>query len=157
MSQETDGKKMIAVNKKAHFNYHILETFQAGIALMGTEVKALREKRVQMGEANVGINNGEAFLYNCHIAEYSHGNINNHEPLRIRKLLLHRKEINRFVGFIREQGHTIIPLRIYFQRGKVKVDIAHAKGKKLFDKRDDMKKKVADREIAQNLKRNLRQ
>lgn len=157
MKKPSDGRKAICANKKARLNYHILETMQAGIVLTGTEVKSLRLNRVTINEANVGIRDGEAFLYNCHIAEYSHGNIWNHAPLRIRKLLLHKKEIMKLIGFIKEKGQTIIPLKMYFERGKVKIDIAQAQGKKLFDKREDMKKKTADREIAQSMKRNIHQ
>ena len=155
MKKPSDGTKTIVVNKKARLNYHVLETYQAGLVLVGTEVKSLREGRVNLGEANIGIKDGEAFLYNCHIAEYSHGNIWNHEPLRIRKLLLHKKEVMELLGFIKEKGNTIIPLKMCFEKGKVKIDIASAQGKKLYDKREDMKKKTADREIAQSMKRNF--
>jgi len=155
MAKHYEGQKVVCANKKARLNYHVLEIMQAGIVLTGTELKSLRLNRATISEANVGIKNGEAFLYNCHIAEYSHGNIWNHAPLRIRKLLLHKKEIMRLVGFVKEKGQTIIPLKMYFEKGKVKVDIAQAQGKKLYDKREDMKKKTADREIAQSMKRNL--
>ncbi len=150
------GRKVIAVNRRARHDYFIEETYQAGICLLGTEVKSLREGRVNLKEANCGIRDGEVFLYNCHISPYSHGNINNHEPLRIRKLLLHKSQIRKLIGILKEKGMTLIPLQIYFERGRVKLDLGLCKGKKLYDKREDMKKKAAVREMQQHIKQNLR-
>ncbi len=150
MSNDTSSatpKKIVANNRKARHQYHILETLQAGIALKGTEVKSIREGRVNLNESFAAINEGEAYLMDCHISPYSHGNINNHEPTRPKKLLLHKREIIKLFGKLQTKGLTMIPLRMYFERGKVKVDIAMARGKKLHDKREDMKKRDLEREM----------
>jgi SsrA-binding protein len=152
MKKDT-GRKIISVNKDARFRYFIEDTFEAGIALTGTEVKSLRAGKVQMSDAYVFIRNGEAFLSNMHIAEYTHGNRENHNPLRERKLLLHRKELDSMASATHEQGRTIVPTQMYFVKGKAKVEIGIAKGKKLHDKRADVKEKEAKREMDRNRKR----
>jgi len=144
--------KVICQNRKAYHDYHIEETFEAGIALSGTEVKSLREGKANVKESYVIIKDHEVFLLNCHISPYSHGNIMNHDPLRTRKLLLHRKEINRLWGKTAMRGFTLIPLKIYFKGPVAKVEIALAKGKKLFEKRETIKEKDARREIARAIR-----
>lgn len=146
--------KTVATNRKAYHDYFIQETYEAGISLKGTEVKSLREGKANLKDSYVLIKNSEAFLLNCHISPYSHGNIQNHEPLRTRKLLLHKREIEKLWGKIRETGLTLIPLKIYFSRGKAKVEIGLAKGKRQYEKRDSIKKKEAKREIERHLKSN---
>ena len=147
------GTKTVATNKKAYHDYFIQETYEAGISLKGTEVKSLREGKANLKEGYVLIKKSEAFLLNCHISPYSHGNISNHEPLRTRKLLLHKREIERLWGKIRETGLTLIPLKIYFSKGKAKVEIGLGKGKRQYEKRDSIKKKEAKIEIERHLKR----
>ena len=144
--------KVICQNRKAYHDYHIEETFEAGIALSGTEVKSLREGKANVKESYVIIKDHEVFLLNCHISHYSHGNIMNHDPLRTRKLLLHRKEINKLWGKTAMRGFTLIPLKIYFKGPVVKVEIALARGKKLFEKRETIKEKDARREIARAIR-----
>ena len=144
--------KVICQNRKAYHDYHIEETFEAGIALSGTEVKSLREGKANIKDSYVIIKDHEVFLLNCHISHYSHGNIMNHDPLRTRKLLLHRKEINKLWGKTAMRGFTLIPLKIYFKGPVAKVEIALARGKKLFEKRETIKEKDARREIARAIK-----
>src|SRR4030067_2562794 len=144
--------KVICQNRKAYHDYHIEETFEAGIALSGTEVKSLREGKENIKDSYVIIKDHEVFLLNCHISHYSHGNIMNHDPMRTRKLLLHRKEINRLWGKTAMRGFTLIPLKIYFKGPVAKVEIALAKGKKLFEKRETIKEKDARREIARAIR-----
>ncbi len=144
--------KTIATNRKAYHDYHIQETHEAGISLLGTEVKSLREGRANLKEGYVLIKDGEAFLLNCHISPYSHGNQLNHEPLRTRKLLLHKNEITKLWGSVSQKGLTLVPLKIYFKHGKAKVEIGLAKGKRQYEKRDTIKKKEADREIERHMK-----
>jgi len=144
--------KVICQNRKAYHDYHIEETFEAGIALSGTEVKSIREGKANIKDSYVIIKDHEVFLLNCHISHYSHGNIMNHDPLRTRKLLLHRKEINRLWGKTAMRGFTLIPLKIYFKGPVAKVEIALARGKKLFEKRETIKEKDARREIARAIK-----
>jgi len=139
--------KIISQNRKAYHDYHIEETVESGIALLGTEVKSLREGRANLKDSYVILKSGEAFLLNCHISPYSHGNIMNHEPLRTRKLLMHRKEIDRLRGKVEGKGFTLIPLKLYFKDSFVKVEIGLARGKKLFEKRDTIKEREAKREI----------
>lgn len=146
-AKQSEGQKIAATNRKARFEYHILETFQAGIALQGTEVKSVREGKVNLGDSFGNIKHGELYLCDCHISPYSHGNYANHEPLRPRKLLMHKREIIRLFTKTQIKGLTLIPLKMYFQNGRVKVDIALAKGKKQFDKRDDIKSRDIDREM----------
>ena len=144
--------KVICQNRKAYHDYHIEETFEAGIALSGTEVKSLREGKANVKDSYVIIKDNEVSLLNCHISPYSHGNIMNHDPLRTRKLLLHRKEINRLWGKTAMRGFTLIPLKIYFKGPYAKIEIALARGKKLFEKRETIKEKEARREIARAMK-----
>ena len=144
--------KVICQNRKAYHDYQIDETFEAGIALSGTEVKSLREGKANIKDSYVIIKDHEVFLLNCHISHYSHGNIMNHDPLRTRKLLLHRKEINRLWGKTAMRGFTLIPLKIYFKGPVAKIEIALARGKKLFEKRETIKEKDARREIARAIK-----
>ncbi|MGF7018578.1 SsrA-binding protein [Lachnospiraceae bacterium PF1-21] len=148
--------KMIANNKKAYHDYFILETYEAGIALAGTEVKSLRSGSCSIKESFIRIENGEVFIYGMHIAPYEKGNIFNKDPLRTRKLLLNRSEINKMLGKTKEKGMTIMPLKVYFRGHLVKVEIGLAKGKKLYDKRQDIAKKDQKREAERDFKiRNL--
>ena len=144
--------RVICQNRKAYHDYQIEETFEAGIALSGTEVKSLREGKANIKDSYVIIKDHEVFLLNCHISHYSHGNIMNHDPLRTRKLLLHRTEINKLWGKTAMRGFTLIPLKIYFKGPVAKVEIALARGKKLFEKRETIKEKDARREIARAIK-----
>jgi SsrA-binding protein len=145
-------EKIVTTNRKAFHDYHIQETYEAGISLLGTEVKSLREGRANLKDSYVIIKNGEAFLLNCHISPYSHGNIQNHDPLRTRKLLLHKKEINKLWGNISQKGYTLIPLKIYFKNRKAKVEIGLARGKRQYEKRAAIKEKEAQREIERHMK-----
>ncbi len=144
--------KIISQNKKAYADFFIDETIEAGIVLTGTEVKSLRDGKANLKDSYVIIKDNEAWLLNCHISPYSHGNIFNHDPLRTRKLLLHRKEIERLKGKIQQQGYTLIPLKLYFKGPYVKVEIALARGRKKYEKRDIIKKREAQREIERALK-----
>ena len=154
MATKTEsGEKLIASNRKAFHDYFVLQKVEAGIALTGTEVKSLREARVNLKDSYVGFDRGEAFLIGAHISPYSHGNRQNHEPERKRKLLLHRREIDRLEGQVVEKGLTIVPLRLYFKGGKVKAEIAVVRGKKLFDKRESEKRRELDREAEAAIKR----
>jgi SsrA-binding protein len=146
------SEKIICNNKKAYHNYFIEEKFEAGMVLTGTEVKSLRVGKANLNDSFAIVKNGEAFLNNLHISPYDFGNRENHDPDRMRKLLLHKKEIARLFGKIREQGYSVVPLRLYFKSGMVKVEIGLAKGKKLYDKREDMKQKDQKREMSQALK-----
>ena len=137
----------IVKNKKALFNYELLEKYEAGIVLLGTEVKSLRERAVNMSDSYASFKKGELFIVNMHISPYHFGNRNNHEPLRERKLLMKKREIKRLFGKVKEQGLTLIPISLYFSKGKVKVELALAKGKKLHDKRETLKRKTLDREM----------
>ena len=148
--------KIIANNKKAYHDYFIVETFEAGISLVGTEVKSLREGRANLKESYVIIKKNEAFLFGCHISPYSHGNLQNHDPLRTRKLLLHRKEIDKIWGNISQKGLTVVPLKLYFKAGKAKLEIGLAKGKKQYEKRDSIKEREANREIERAMKTSKR-
>ncbi len=144
--------RLIAQNKNASFNYFIEETFQAGIELTGTEVKSLRNSRCNIKDSFVRIKNGEAFIINMHISAYEQGNIFNCDPMRTRKLLLHKYEINKLQKAMQLQGYSIVPIKIYFCGSFVKVDIGIAKGKKLYDKRNDIAKKDMQREIERSFK-----
>ncbi|MDA2923510.1 SsrA-binding protein SmpB, partial [Acidobacteria bacterium AH-259-L09] len=130
------AEQIVVKNKKAFHLYKILDRYEAGIALQGTEVKAIREHKVNLKDSYARIKDGELWLENCHISPYSHGSISNHEPLRSRKLLLHRRQINKLIGKSIKQGFTIVPLSLYFKNGKVKVEIALARGKQIHDKRE---------------------
>lgn len=156
MAKQT-GTKLIANNKKAFHEYFIEETFEAGIELFGTEVKSLRQGNCSIKESYVGIEKNEVYIYKMHINPYEKGNIFNKDPLRTRKLLLHRSEINKLIGKMKEKGYTIMPLKVYFSGSLVKVEIAIARGKKLYDKRDDIAKKDQKREAERDFKiRNLK-
>lgn len=144
--------KIVCQNRKAYHNYHIEETIEAGISLLGTEVKSLREGRANLRDSYVLIKNGEAFLINCHISPYSHGNIMNHDPLRTRKLLLHKKQINSLAGKTVIKGYTLVPLKFYFTDSFAKIEIGLAKGKRLFEKRETIKEREAKREIEKRMK-----
>ncbi len=149
-------KKLIAQNKKAYHDYFIEETFQAGISLVGTEVKSLRQGKCSLKESFIRIENMEAFLYSMHISPYEQGNVFNKNPLRTRKLLLHKSQIRKIAGAIQATGYTVVPLKVYFDRGLVKVDIAIAKGKKLYDKRQSIAKNDQRRQAEKDFKiRNL--
>ncbi|MBM4128736.1 MAG: SsrA-binding protein SmpB [Nitrospira sp.] len=144
--------KVVCQNRKAYHDYHIEDTLEAGIALVGTEVKSLREGRANLKDSYVIVKDSEVFLLNAHIGPYSHGNIMNHDPLRTRKLLLNRKETDRLKGKVSIKGFTIIPLKIYFKGPFAKVEIGLARGKRLFEKRETIKEREAKREIAKALK-----
>ena len=151
-----DSIKLIANNKKAYHDYFIEDTWETGISLHGTEVKSLRMGKCSIKESFVRIEKGEVFVYGMHISPYEKGNICNRDPLRVRKLLLHRSEINKIVGKIAEKGYTLVPLKVYFKGSLVKVEIGLAKGKKLYDKRADIAKKDIRREAEKEFKvRNL--
>ncbi len=146
------GEKLICNNKKAYHDYFIEEKFEAGMVLRGTEVKSLRMGKANLNDSFAMVKGGEAFLHNLHISPYDFGNRENHDPDRMRKLLLHKKEIVKLFGKVREQGYSLVPLRLYFKNGLVKVEMGLAKGKKLYDKREDMKQKDMKRDVAQALK-----
>ena len=149
--------KLIANNKKAYHDFFIEDTFEAGMSLHGTEVKSLRMGKCSIKEAFVRIENGEVFVYGMHISPYEKGNIFNKDPLRVKKLLMHRYEINKLMGKIKEKGLTLVPLKVYFKGSLVKVEIGLARGKKLYDKREDIAKKDQRREAEKEFKiRNLR-
>ncbi len=150
-----DGKEIVN-NRHAFFEYHINDKYEAGIALHGTEVKSVMAGRVQLKESYVTVKEGEVWLFNAHISPYSHGNINNHEPLRTRKLLLHRKEIGRLEKELSQKGMTLVVTRIYWKNGRIKFEIGVAKGKKLYDKRETETKRTVERETRAELKENLR-
>jgi len=150
-----EGEKTVVTNRKARHQYHILETIEAGIVLQGTEVKSLRQGKVNLGDAYAKIKDGEIWLVEMHISPYEQGNVFNHEPRRPRKLLLHKREIKRLIGKVQERGLTLIPLRIYFKRGKAKVELALAKGKKLYDRREDIKRRDEEREVSRSLRRRV--
>ena len=152
MATKPTAEKLIASNKKAFHDYFVLQKFEAGLQLTGTEVKSLREAQVQLKDAYIIFKAGEAFLFGAHISPYAHGNRENHEPERTRKLLLHRREIEKLLIQVMEKGLTVVPLRLYFKGGKVKAEIGVVRGKKQYDKRDTEKKREADREAAQAMK-----
>ncbi|HKN87654.1 MAG TPA: SsrA-binding protein SmpB [Nitrospiraceae bacterium] len=144
---------VVATNRKAFHDYAIEEKMEAGIVLRGTEVKSLREGKVNLRDSYASVDHEEVILHNCHITPYSHGNIMNHDPLRPRKLLLHRKEISKLLGKTQQKGLTIVPLRIYFSpQGKAKIEIALAKGKKQYDRREAIKSRDAGREVERAMK-----
>lgn len=148
--------KLIANNKKAYHDYFIEEKYEAGVVLHGTEVKSMRMGKCSIKEAFIRIENGEIFAYGMHVSPYEKGNIFNREPLRVKKLLMHRSEINKLTGKIAEKGYTLVPLQVYFKDGRAKVEIGLAKGKKLYDKRQDIAKKDQRRETEKELKIKMR-
>ena len=147
----SEGIKIIAQNRKAHFNYFLSDFIEAGIELKGTEIKSLRVSGATIGDSYIIIRNNEAEIINMYIKPYDHGNLFNHDPLRNRRLLLHKKEIRWLAQKIKTEGYTIVPTKIYFRKGKAKVEIALGKGKKNYDKRETIKKRDIDRELAKGL------
>ena len=154
MTERTNAsEKVVATNRKAFHDYFIEERYEAGILLQGTEVKSLREGRVNLQDSYASVRGSEMFLHQCHISPYSHGNIMNHDPTRVRKLLLHKMEISKLLGKTQQKGLTLIPLRIYFsKRGYAKVELGLAKGKKLYDRRETIKAREAGREVQRAIK-----
>lgn len=148
------GIKPVAQNKKAYHDYFIEETFEAGIVLSGTEVKSLRQGRVNLKDSHAAVHRGELFLYGMHISPYEQGNIYNKDPLRTRKLLMHKREIDKLYGLVKQDGYSLVPLSLYFKDGRAKLELALAKGKKLYDKREDAARKAAKRDIERALKNN---
>ena len=156
MAKGKESQKLIANNKKAYHDFFIDETYECGIALHGTEVKSMRMGKCSIKEAFIRIEDGEVFVYGMHVSPYDKGNIFNKDPLRVKKLLLHKYEINKLLGKIKEKGYTLVPLQVYFKDGKVKVEIGLARGKKLYDKREAIAKKDQRREAEKEFKvRNL--
>ena len=152
----SEAMKLVAYNKKPYHDYFIEEKYEAGIVLHGTEVKSMRMGKCSIKESFIRIENGEIFAYGMHISPYEKGNIFNKDPLRTKKLLLHKKEINKLMGKIAEKGYTLVPLQVYFKDGRAKVEIGLAKGKKLYDKRQDIAKKDQRREAEKELKIKMR-
>lgn len=150
------AEKVIASNRKARHDYHVLDTMEAGIMLTGTEVKSLRDGKANLKDSYARVHNGEVYLFNTHISPYNEGSYNNHEPLRERKLLLHKKEISKLIGKVQEKGLTMVPLKLYFKNGKVKVELAVVRGKKMYDKRRDIDKRESEREIKRHMKNKQR-
>lgn len=150
-------KKVLATNKKAHFEYFIEDSYEAGIELKGTEVKSIRQGKLNLKEGHARVENGEVFLYNVNISPYEQGNIFNVDPLRVRKLLLHKAEIRKLIGYIQQKGYTLIPISAYLKNGRVKIQLGVAKGKQLHDKREDIAKKDANRRIQKELRERQRQ
>lgn len=149
------GNKVISVNRKARHDYFIEDTMETGIVLQGTEVKSLRQGKVNLRDSHARVENGEVFLHGMHISPYEQGNRFNHDPLRPRKLLLHKREIRRLIGKTQQEGYTLVPLKLYFTRGKCKVELALAKGKKLYDKRETTARRDATRRAQQAVRREL--
>lgn len=152
MAKQKEPQKLIANNKKAYHDFFIDETFETGVVLHGTEVKSMRMGKCSIKESFIRIENGEAFVYGMHVSPYEKGNIFNKDPLRVKKLLMHRYEINKLAGKVAEKGYTLVPLQVYFKDGRVKVEIGLARGKKLYDKREDIAKKDARREVEREFK-----
>lgn len=148
--------KVITKNRKAYYDYFIEETYEAGIVLKGTEIKSIRAGKVNLKDSFAKIKDGEVFLMNMHVSPYEQGNRFNHDPTRTRKLLLHRKEINKLIGKTKEAGYALIPLKLYLKNGYCKVELALAKGKKKYDKREELKKKAAQREIERAFRERLK-
>ena len=155
-TEREKAQTSIAENRKAFHDFHLLETFEAGVVLLGTEVKAIREGRVNLRDSFARVEDGEVFLYNVNISPYSHRGYADHEPLRRRKLLLHRDEIRKLIGKTVEKGMTLIPVRLYYKKGRVKVAVSLAKGKKEYDKRETIKRREADRETRAAIKSSRR-
>jgi SsrA-binding protein len=152
----SNGEKVLAANRAAFHNYHISDKYEAGIALTGTEVKSVMAGRIQLKESYVGVRDGEAWLFNAHISPYSHGNRENHEPLRTRKLLLHRREIEKLDEASVKQGMTLVATRVYMKNRHIKLEVGVARGKKLYDKRETELRRTADREARAQLKERTR-
>lgn len=145
--------KVLTTNRKASHDYHIEEVFEAGVALTGTEVKSLRAGRANLQDGYAAVEGGEVFLLNCHVSPYTPANRFNHDPRRRRKLLLHRAEIRRLIGKVQERGLTLVPLSLYLKNGRVKVELALCRGKRQYDKREDLKRRTHEREMAEALKK----
>ncbi len=156
MTKPRPEDKSIAINRRARFDYHIEETYEAGVMLTGGEVKSLRDGRANLKDSYGRVDKGEAFLLNAHISNYEPAHYFNEEPTRTRKLLMHKKEILRLMGKVQEKGLTLIPLRLYFKNGRAKVELALARGKKLYDKRETTREREVKRDIARAMSRNLR-
>ena len=156
MAQKREPQKLVANNKKAYHDYFIDEAYEAGVALHGTEVKSLRMGKCSIKESFIRIENGEMFVYGMHVSPYEKGNIFNKDPLRVKKLLMHKHEISRLAGKIAEKGYTLVPLQVYFKGSLVKVEIGLARGKKLYDKRQDIARKDQRREVERDYKEKLR-
>ncbi|MCI8696067.1 SsrA-binding protein SmpB [uncultured Acetatifactor sp.] len=152
MAKEKEPQKLIANNKKAYHEYFIDETYEAGIALHGTEVKSMRMGKCSIKESFIRIENGEVFVYGMHVSPYEKGNIFNKDPLRVKKLLMHKYEINKLAGKVAEKGYTLVPLQVYFKNGRVKTQIGLARGKKLYDKRESIARKDQRREAERDFK-----
>lgn len=145
--------EIVSTNKKARFNYEIIEKVEAGIVLKGTEVKSIRNRNVSIGESYAQIKDNEVFLHNLHISPYEQGNRENHDPIRVRKLLLHKREIKKLAAKVQQKGLSLVPLSIYLKKGKIKVELGIGRGKRLVDKREAIKKKTIEREIGRIVKR----
>lgn len=156
MTKGSPGEKLIADNRKARHAYHLFDTYETGIVLLGTEVKAIRQGRVNLKESYGRVEGGEVFLYNLHISSYTHRGYADHEPLRRRKLLLNRAEIRTLLGKTTERGFTLVPVRMYFRNGLVKVALSLAKGKKIYDKRETIRRREIERETRAMLKERVR-
>ncbi len=156
MKPPSESIKIVSANRAAYFNYHIIETYEAGIQLTGTEVKSARLGSVNLKEAYATISNGEAWLLNAHISQYTHGNRENHEPTRARRLLLHKREIERLLSRVQEKGLTLIPTKFYFKNGFIKCELGVARGKKLYDKRESEARKTQEREARTAVKNRMR-
>lgn len=152
MAENKGGTKLIAPNKKARHDYFVIDTYEAGIELFGTEVKSIRRGQVNLKDSYCSIEKGEMFSEGIHISPYEQGNIFNKDPLRKRKLLMHKKEINKLLGLVGQQGYTLVPLSMYFKGSRVKIEVGLCKGKKLYDKRDTDAKRQADRDIERAMK-----
>ena len=152
MNKQTAGKKIIVQNKKVFHDFFVEETYEAGIELVGTEVKSLRARKANLKDSYIDIRNGEAYIYGMHISPYDHGNIFNRDPERDRRLLLHKREIMKLFGLVKQDGYTLVPTKLYFSGSNIKVEVALARGKKLYDKRDD----AAKRDAKRNMERELR-
>lgn len=151
------GKKIISTNKKARYDYFIEETLEAGIVLVGTEVKSIRQGKINIRDGYARVENSEVFLYDVHISPYEQGNIFNKDPLRVRKLLLHKNEIRKLIGYVQRKGYTLVPLSFYLRDGLVKVELGIGIGKKTYDKRQDLAKKDAERRIEKELRERQKQ
>lgn len=154
--KKSQDRVVLASNRKARHDYHILETFECGVALVGTEIKSLREGKVSITDAFATIDDGEVWLRNLHIPEYSRGSWTNHSPKRTRKLLLHRREIDSIMGKVRDGNRTLIPLQLYLKEGRVKLELGLAQGKQDYDKRQDIKRRTEEREITRELGRRVK-
>ncbi|MBQ6020912.1 MAG: SsrA-binding protein SmpB [Clostridia bacterium] len=152
MPEQKTAPRTVATNKKAYHDYFVLEKFEAGIELFGTEIKSIRQGKLNLKDAWCSIDGGEIFVNGMHISPYDHGNIFNRDPMRVRRLLMHKKEILRLFGLVKTQGCTLIPLSVYFSKGKAKLEIGLCKGKKLYDKREDAARKSAQRDIERGMR-----